>query len=57
MKVITGRAGAEVSNFTHGKVAGVEKENSGVEGAHKTEQKAEDVYLSLIHISEPTRPY
>lgn len=44
VKVITGRAGAEVSNFTHGKVAGVEKENSGVEGAHKTEQKAEDVY-------------
>lgn len=44
MKVITGRAGAEVSNFTHGKVAEVEKQNSGVEGAHKTEQKAEDVY-------------
>ena len=44
VKVITGRAGAEVSNFTHGKVAEVEKENSGVEGAHKTEQKAEDVY-------------
>lgn len=44
VKVITGRAGAEVSNFTHGKVADVEKENSGVEGAHKMEQKAEDVY-------------
>ena len=44
VKVITGRAGAEVSNFTHGKVAEVEKQNSGVEGAHKTEQKAEDVY-------------
>ena len=44
VKVITGRAGVEVSNFTHGKVAEVEKENSGVEGAHKTEQKTEDVY-------------
>ena len=25
--------------------------------AYKTEKGSEDVYLSLIHISEPTRPY
>ena len=44
VKVVAGRGGAEYSNFTHGKVAEVEKENSAVEGAHKTEQTAEDVY-------------
>ena len=44
VKVVAGRVGAEYSNFTHGKVAEVEKENSAVEGAHKTEQTAEDVY-------------
>lgn len=32
----------EGRNFVHGKVSEVEKDNSGVEGAHKTEQKAED---------------
>ena len=44
VKVVAGRVGAEYSNFTHGKVAEVEKENSAVEGAHKTEQTTEDVY-------------
>jgi len=44
VKKMTGRAGSEFTNFAHGKVAEVEKENSGVEGAHKTEQKAEDGY-------------
>ena len=44
VKVVAGRVGAEYSNFTHSKVAEVEKENSAVEGAHKTEQTAEDVY-------------
>ena len=44
VKVVAGRVGAEYSNFTHGKVAEVEKENSAVEGAHKTEQTAENVY-------------
>ena len=44
VKVVAGRVGAEYSNFAHGKVAEVEKENSAVEGAHKTEQTAEDVY-------------
>ena len=34
----------ESSNFAHSKVAEVEKENSGVEAAHKTEQSGEDVY-------------
>ena len=44
VKVVAGRVSAEYSNFAHGKVAEVEKENSAVEGAHKTEQTAEDVY-------------
>lgn len=34
----------EGRNFIHNKVAETEKDNSAVEGAHKTEQKAEDVY-------------
>lgn len=34
----------EYSNFAHSKVAEVEKENSGVEAAHKIEQRTEDVY-------------
>ena len=49
VKVVAGRVGAEYSNFTHGKVAEVEKENSAVEGAHKTEQTAEDVYHFVKH--------
>ena len=44
VKRMAGRTGSEFTNFAHGKVAEVEKENSGVEGAHKTEQKAEDTY-------------
>lgn len=31
----------EIKNFVHGKLGEVEKENSGVEGAHKTEKLAE----------------
>ena len=34
----------EGKNFVHGKIAESEKENSAVEAAHKTEQKAEDLY-------------
>ncbi len=34
----------ESRNFVHGKVAETEKENSAVEGLHKTEQRAEDAY-------------
>ena len=44
VKRMAGRTGSEFTNFAHGKVAEVEKENSGMEGAHKTEQRAEDVY-------------
>lgn len=34
----------ESRNFVHGKVAESEKENSAVEGAHKTEQRAEELF-------------
>ena len=44
VKKLAGRAGSEFTNYAHGKVAESEKENSAVEGAHKTEQKAEDTY-------------
>jgi hypothetical protein len=44
VKRAAGRVGMESSNFAHSKVAEVEKENSGVEAAHKTEQSGEDVY-------------
>lgn len=44
VKLIGGRIGQEYSNFAHGKMAEVEKENSAVEAAHKTEQKAEEGY-------------
>ena len=38
------RLGHESRNTVHGKISELEKENSAVEGAHKTEQKVEDVY-------------
>ncbi len=44
LKKTAGRIGTEFSNSAHGRVAEVEKENSAVEGAHKSEQKAEDAY-------------
>ena len=44
VKRMAGRTGSEFTNIAHGKVAEVEKENSGVEGAHKTEQRVEDAY-------------
>ena len=34
----------ESRNFVHGKIAENEKENSAVEGAHKTEQKGEELF-------------
>lgn len=49
IKKMAGRAGAESAYFAHGKVAEVEKENSAVEGTHKTEQRAEDVYHFVKH--------
>ncbi|MCM1232468.1 MAG: peptidoglycan DD-metalloendopeptidase family protein [Ruminococcus flavefaciens] len=44
LKKMAGRAGAELAGYAHQKIAEVEKENAAVEGAHKTEQKVEDVY-------------
>ena len=44
VKMFTGRVETESVNYVHGKISEVEKENSGVEAAHKTEQRAEDVY-------------
>ncbi len=44
MKKAADRIRAESANYAHGKVAETEKENAAVEGAHKTEQKSEDVY-------------
>lgn len=35
----------ESRNFLHGKIAETEKENSAVEGAHKSEQKGEELFL------------
>ena len=34
----------ESKNFVHGKIAETEKENSAVEGAHKSEQKGEELF-------------
>lgn len=34
----------EGKNFVHGKIAETEKENSAVEGAHKSEQKGEELF-------------
>lgn len=34
----------EGKNYVHGKVAETEKENAAVEGSHKTEQKAEELF-------------
>lgn len=34
----------ESRNFVHGKIAETEKENSAVEGAHKTEQRSEELF-------------
>ena len=44
VKMFTDRVEAESTNYAHSKIAEVEKENSGVEAAHKTEQKVEEGY-------------
>lgn len=44
VKMFADRIEAESTNYAHSKIAEVEKENSGVEAAHKTEQKVEDGY-------------
>lgn len=46
------RAASSVGSYTHGKVYQVEKENSGVEAAHRTEQAGEST-LRFAH----DRPY
>ncbi len=38
------RLSAGYAGYAHGKVAEAEQENAAVEGAHKTEQRAEEVY-------------
>ena len=43
-KSAMGRLQNESRNFVHGKVTESEKENSAVEGAHKSEQKAEELF-------------
>ena len=43
-KTTMGRTQHEGKNFVHGKIAETEKENSAVEGAHKSEQKVEALY-------------
>ena len=47
--------------FLHRKIAETEKDNSAVEGAHKTEQRAEDIYhymksVSYTHLQGKHRP-
>jgi len=44
VKMFADRVEAESANYAHSKISEVEKENSGVEAAHKTEQKVEDGY-------------
>lgn len=43
-KAVVQRVQHESNNFLHNKVSQAEQENVGVEGAHKTEQKAEDIF-------------
>ncbi len=44
VKTATQWVGNKASSFVHGKIAEVEKENSAVEGAHKVEQRVEDLW-------------
>ena len=43
-KTTVRRVQNEGKNFVHGKIAETEKENSAVEGAHKSEQKGEEIF-------------
>ena len=47
VKAAAGRAARGPVNFVHRKIAEVEKENSAVEGAHKAEQTAGDIFRSV----------
>ncbi len=44
VKMLAKKAGQKPLGFVHGKLSEVEKENSAVEGAHKAERKAEEIY-------------
>ncbi len=44
VKMLAKKAGRKPLGFVHGKLSEVEKENSAVEGAHKAERKAEEIY-------------
>jgi murein DD-endopeptidase MepM/ murein hydrolase activator NlpD len=46
-KKTVGKIADKGNSFVHSKVAENEKENSAVEAAHKTEQKAEDIYRNV----------
>ena len=47
VKAAAQKAVREPVNYAHRKIAEVEKENSAVEGAHKAEQKAGDLFRSV----------
>ncbi len=44
VKTVAGKVARKPVNFAHRKISEVEKDNSAVEGAHKTEQRMGDVY-------------
>ncbi len=44
LKKSVNKLGTEGRNFIHGKIAETEKENAGVEAAHKTEQASEEFF-------------
>jgi hypothetical protein len=46
-KKTTGRIADKGNSFVHSQISKYEKENSAVEAAHKTEQKAEDIYRNV----------
>ena len=48
-KTAVSRLQREGRTFIHNKVSETEKDNSAVEGAHKTEQKAEDMYRFVMN--------
>ncbi len=49
VKMFVKRAGQKPFDFVHNKISEVEKDNSGVESAHKAERKAEEVYHFVRH--------
>ncbi len=47
---VSRKAMQEAQGFVHGKISQNEKENSGIEAAHKTEEAAENVIAEVGHI-------